>query len=95
MARHVSATPEYPAVTKVRFGKMFPREVARGMAVASICYLPLGVLDWYGEHSAVGLDGIKAHAVCEEAAGLPSDRRGRRGLLHGGPTPGAAAVSTA
>ncbi|CAA9536770.1 MAG: hypothetical protein AVDCRST_MAG49-318 [uncultured Thermomicrobiales bacterium] len=47
---------------------MFPWEIARALADAPICYLPLGVLEWHGEHSAVGLDGIKAHAVCEAAA---------------------------
>jgi creatinine amidohydrolase len=52
----------------VRFEEMFPWEVARAIAEAPICYLPLGVLEWHGEHSAVGLDGIKAHAVCEAAA---------------------------
>ncbi len=52
----------------VRFEEMFPWELARVMAEAPICYLPLGVLEWHGEHAAVGLDGIKAQAVCEEAA---------------------------
>ncbi len=55
-------------MNKVRFEEMFPWELARAMAEAPICYLPLGVLEWHGEHNAVGLDGIKAHAVCEEAA---------------------------
>ncbi len=54
----------------VRFEEMFPWEVARAMAEAPICYLPLGVLEWHGEHAAVGLDGIKAQAVCEGAARL-------------------------
>ena len=52
----------------IRFEEMFPWELAQTIAEAPICYLPLGVLEWHGEHSAVGLDGIKAHAVCEEAA---------------------------
>ncbi len=55
-------------MAKVRFEEMFPWEVARAIAEAPICYLPLGVLEWHGEHAAVGLDGIKAHAVCSEAA---------------------------
>ena len=55
-------------MTKVRFEEMFPWELARAMAEAPICYLPLGVLEWHGEHNAVGLDGIKAHAVCVAAA---------------------------
>ncbi|MDP9362965.1 MAG: creatininase family protein [Chloroflexota bacterium] len=55
-------------MAKVRFEEMFPWEVARAVAEAPICYLPLGVLEWHGEHAAVGLDGIKAQAVCDAAA---------------------------
>ena len=55
-------------MTKVRFEEMFPWELARAMAAAPICYQPLGVLEWHGEQNAVGLDGIKAQAVCEAAA---------------------------
>jgi creatinine amidohydrolase len=53
---------------KVQFEEMFPWEVAQSIAEEPICYLPLGVLEWHGEHNAVGLDGIKAHAICEAAA---------------------------
>jgi len=55
-------------MTKVRFEEMFPWEVAQAMEQAPICYLPLGVLEWHGEHNAVGLDAIKAHALCVDAA---------------------------
>jgi len=55
---------------KVRFEEMFPWEFAQALADAPICYLPLGVLEWHGEHNAVGLDALKAHAVCVRAAQL-------------------------
>jgi len=55
-------------MVKVRFEEMFPWEVARAIAEAPICFLPIGVLEWHGEQNAVGLDGIKAQAVCEAAA---------------------------
>lgn len=55
-------------MTNVQFEEMFPWEIAQAMARAPICYLPLGVLEWHGEHNAVGLDAIKAHALCVEAA---------------------------
>ncbi len=55
-------------MTKVRFEEMFPWECASAMAKAPVVYLPLGVLEWHGEHNATGLDGLKAHAVCEAAA---------------------------
>lgn len=55
---------------KVAFEEMFPWEVSRAIAAAPVGYLPLGVLEWHGEHAAVGLDGIKAAAVCAAAARL-------------------------
>ena len=53
---------------KVQFEEMFPWEFALALQQAPICYLPLGVLEWHGEHNAVGLDALKAHAVCVCAA---------------------------
>lgn len=53
---------------EVRFEEMFPWEIAAAMAEAPLCYLPLGTLEWHGEHAAVGLDALKAHAVCVRAA---------------------------
>jgi creatinine amidohydrolase len=53
---------------KARFEEMFPWEIAAAMAEAPLCYLPLGTLEWHGEHAAVGLDALKAHAVCIRAA---------------------------
>lgn len=53
---------------KVQFEEMFPWEFARAIDAAALLYLPLGTLEWHGEHNAVGLDTIKAHAVCVRAA---------------------------
>ncbi len=53
---------------KVQFEEMFPWEFAQAIAQAPICYIPLGVLEWHGEHNAVGLDALKSHAVCIRAA---------------------------
>jgi creatinine amidohydrolase len=55
---------------KVAFEEMFPWEFAQALAEAPLIYLPLGVLEWHGEHNAVGLDAIKAQAVCAAAARL-------------------------
>jgi creatinine amidohydrolase len=55
-------------IKKVQFEEMFPWEFAQALIQAPICYLPLGVLEWHGEHNAVGLDTLKAHAVCVRAA---------------------------
>lgn len=52
----------------VQFEEMFPADFARALLAAPIGYLPLGVLEWHGEHDAVGLDALKAHAICVRAA---------------------------
>jgi creatinine amidohydrolase len=39
---------------EVRFEEMFPWEIAAAMAEAPLCYLPLGTLEWHGEHAAGG-----------------------------------------
>jgi hypothetical protein len=54
---------------KVRFEEMFPWEISAAMAEASLCFLLLGTLEWHGEHTAIGLDALKAHTVCVSAAG--------------------------
>jgi creatinine amidohydrolase len=33
-----------------------------------VAYVPLGALEWHGEHAALGLDGLKAEWICEQAA---------------------------
>ena len=48
---------------------MFPRKISAAMPEAPLCYLPLGTLEWHGEHAAVELDAPKAHAVSVLAAG--------------------------
>jgi creatinine amidohydrolase len=73
LENHVQATSEGSVIMtdgrrKVRFEEMFPWEIATAMAEAPLCYLPLGTLEWHGEHAAVGLDALKAHAVCIRAA---------------------------
>jgi len=52
----------------VQFEVMFPWQIVPAMAEAPIGYLPLGTLEWHGEHNVVGLDTLKAHAICVRAA---------------------------
>jgi creatinine amidohydrolase len=52
----------------VRLEEMFPWQVAQAISRAPICYVPLGTLEWHGEHNAIGLDALKAHAICVRAA---------------------------
>ena len=47
---------------------MFPHEIVAARRAKPVAYLPLGILEWHGEHNVVGLDGIKAHELCIRAA---------------------------
>lgn len=35
-----------------------------------VAYVPFGALEWHGEHGPLGLDGLKARAICERAAAV-------------------------
>jgi len=49
---------------KVRYEEMLPHEIRAAREANPLAYLPLGTLEWHGHHNAVGLDGLKAHALC-------------------------------
>ncbi len=51
-----------------RYELMRPREVEQVLQSAPIAYLPWGALEWHGVHNCLGLDALKAHALCVEAA---------------------------
>ena len=52
---------------KVQYEEMFPWEIANAMQATPLIYLPLGTLEWHGEHNAAGLDAM--HYPHEHAAG--------------------------
>ena len=52
----------------VRFEESRPALVANRIERSPIAYVPLGALEWHGEHGPLGLDGVKAHHICERAA---------------------------
>jgi creatinine amidohydrolase len=52
----------------VRFEVSSPAAVRERIERSPIAYVPLGALEWHGEHGPLGLDGIKAHHICERTA---------------------------
>ncbi len=52
----------------IRFERSLPHQVRDVISDCPIAYVPLGALEWHGEHSALGLDGIKAEWICRRAA---------------------------
>ena len=56
------------AVAKVRYAELLPRDFRRRLAERPIAYLPLGTLDWHGEHLPLGADALQSEALMVECA---------------------------
>jgi creatinine amidohydrolase len=54
--------------SNVQWELMLPAEFRAAQASLPVCFLPLGTVEWHGEHNALGLDALKAHALCVQAA---------------------------
>jgi creatinine amidohydrolase len=52
----------------VQWERMLPAEFRAAVDALPVAFLPLGTVEWHGEHNALGLDALKAHALCVEAA---------------------------
>lgn len=53
---------------KVRYEEMRPYEIVSARTEKPVAYLPIGGIEWHGEHNPVGLDTVKAHELCVRAA---------------------------
>jgi len=54
--------------TKVLYEELTPSEFKERLAAAPIAYLPLGTLEWHGEHLPLGSDGIQSRGFFVELA---------------------------
>ncbi len=45
-----------------------PSQLETAIAKVPIAYIPFGALEWHSYHSPLGLDGLKAEALCRRAA---------------------------
>ncbi|MBV9852321.1 MAG: creatininase family protein [Armatimonadetes bacterium] len=52
----------------VQWERMFPDELEAAFQASPIVYFPYGLCEPHGPHNALGLDTLKAHAVCCRAA---------------------------
>ena len=55
-------------MTEVRAELMLPWQLRAAMAARPVVYIPLGTIEWHGEHLPVGLDALTAHGICLGAA---------------------------
>ena len=53
---------------KVQYELLFPWEFKERFERCPLIYVPVGSLEWHGEHMAVGNDSIKIHHLCCDAA---------------------------
>lgn len=60
--------------TQVCYTHLTPAEFRRRLAAAPIAYLPLGTLEWHGEHLPLGADGLQSqgffNALARRAGGI-------------------------
>ena len=57
---------------EVRYERLRPAQIAAARQAFPVAYLPIGTIEWHGEHNPVGLDTLKIHALlilCAEATG--------------------------
>jgi creatinine amidohydrolase len=59
---------EMSEAKEVRWERMFPDQLEAAFARAPVLYLPYGMCEPHGPHNALGLDALKAHALCCRAA---------------------------
>ncbi len=55
-------------VEKVLYEELTPAEFRQRIAAAPIAYLPLGTLEWHGEHLPLGSDGLQSRGFFVELA---------------------------
>jgi creatinine amidohydrolase len=53
---------------KVRFDELLPHEFRQRLAERPIAYLPLGTIEWHGEHIALGADAFQSEGLMAECA---------------------------
>lgn len=53
---------------KVRYSDLLPCEFRQRLAAKPVAYLPLGTLEWHGEHLPLGSDAIQSEGLMIECA---------------------------
>ena len=66
---------------EVRWERMFPDQLEAAFAETPVVYFPYGLCEPHGPQNALGLDALKAHAICCRAARARRRHRRAAGLL--------------
>ena len=51
-----------------RYEFMRPEEIDAVLKTSPVAYIPWGALEWHGLHNCIGLDALKVHSICLDAA---------------------------
>ncbi|MFD2612482.1 creatininase family protein [Paenibacillus gansuensis] len=62
---------------QIQWERMLPAEFRQAQAKLPVLFLPLGTVEWHGEHNALGLDSLKAHELLVRTA-----RKAGGGVVH-------------
>ena len=52
---------------KFRYEFMRLARLRQVLQECPVAVIPSGLLEWHGEHNAIGLDGLKGYYICERA----------------------------
>ncbi|MCX5646746.1 MAG: creatininase family protein [Phycisphaerae bacterium] len=63
-----SAQADTAGRREVRLEFLHPKELEETRAACATIFQPLGTIEWHGVHNVLGLDAVKAHALCLRAA---------------------------
>lgn len=53
---------------EVRLEHLLPKDIVQARQTCATIFQPLGTIEWHGVHNVVGVDSLKAHALCVRAA---------------------------
>ena len=67
-ARADTAPDAGPGTVKVRYDQLLPHEFRQRLAERPIAYLPLGTIEWHGEHLPLGSDALQSEGLMLECA---------------------------
>lgn len=62
-------SPDARTLREVRLEFLRPKELKEAQTACPTIFQPLGTIEWHGFHNVVGVDAVKAHALCVRAAG--------------------------
>ncbi len=55
-------------MNEVRYERLRPAQIVEARTAVPVAYLPIGTIEWHGEHNPVGLDTLKIHALAIRCA---------------------------